>query len=104
MPSVVLNALKDATDVLITGVEDTVPLTAIVFEPAPVLARLILPLGIPAVAELLKRMYIVVVAPVPTIELNIVVKPEPELVLISKPVGAKMLILPVKFAPLTVKL
>ena len=103
MPSVVLNALNDVTDVLITGVEDTVPLTAIVFDPAPVLARIISPLGVPCVAELLKRTYIVVLK-LPLIELKFVVKPVLELVLISKPVGAKMLILPVKFAPLTVKL
>ena len=103
MPSVVLNALNDVTDVLITGVEDTVPLTAIVFDPAPVLAKLISPLGVEGVGELLKRTYIVVVE-LPLIELKIVVKPALVLVLISKPVGAEMLILPVKFAPLTVKL
>ena len=101
MPSVVLNALNAATDVLITGVEDTVPLTAIVLLSAPVLVRLILPLGVPAVAELLKRTYIVVVE-LPLIELKIVVKPALELVLISKPVGAFNTRFAVKFVPLIV--
>ena len=86
---------------LITGVEDTVPLTAIVFEPAPVLARVISPLGVEGVAELLKRTYIVVVE-LPLIELKIVVKPALELVLISKPVGAFNTRFAVKFVPLIV--
>jgi hypothetical protein len=105
--------VKDVTPVLMVAIVPnvrvgkalTVPLTATFRVVAPVEATVTLPLGEPiAVAAILTKMVVLATFPPFGVKVTVLPKPEPDVVLNSKPVGATMVILFVKPLPLTVKL
>jgi hypothetical protein len=103
VPAVVLKAASVSVTVT-EGAGITVPLTATVLLLAPLLDTVMLPVGEPTLAEAERRTEIVVMANVPALGVNVRLPPKlaPSFDT-SNPDGVVNVTLPVRFAPLTVK-